>query len=55
MSECLGAGTGCGWCRQYLRAIASDPDNVEDLHLPATPEEYAAGRETYRAEKSGEQ
>jgi NAD(P)H-nitrite reductase large subunit len=21
MSECFGAGTGCGWCRPYLKKI----------------------------------
>src|SRR5262245_30595273 len=21
MSECFGAGTGCGWCRPYLRKL----------------------------------
>jgi NAD(P)H-nitrite reductase large subunit len=39
MSECFGAGTGCGWCRRYLTkmfdaaqpgaAPADDPDATE--------------------------
>jgi NAD(P)H-nitrite reductase large subunit len=45
MSECLGAGTGCGWCVPFLIKIAEQPD-------AATPDmtaaEYAARREEYR-------
>jgi bacterioferritin-associated ferredoxin len=49
MTECLGAGTGCGWCIPFLIKIAEDPDafRVDDL----SPEEYAARRDQYR--KSG--
>ena len=49
MTECLGAGTGCGWCIPYLIKIAEDPErfNLEGM----TPEEYAARREDYRAKK----
>ena len=50
MAECLGAGTGCGWCRQYLSRIASAPDDVDALQLPQAPEDYAAAREVYRDE-----
>jgi bacterioferritin-associated ferredoxin len=46
MTECLGAGTGCGWCIPYLIEIAKDPDSfaLDDL----TPDEYAAGRKDYK-------
>lgn len=46
MTQCLGAGTGCGWCIPFLVKIANDPDafSLSDL----TPEEYAARRRTYR-------
>jgi bacterioferritin-associated ferredoxin len=47
MSECYGAGTGCGWCRPFLkklfeaaRAKAAAPE------LPAA-DEYARGRTGY--------
>ncbi len=45
MSNCLGAGTGCGWCIPFLVRIADDPDHFtkEDL----TPEQYAAARKDY--------
>jgi bacterioferritin-associated ferredoxin len=50
ISECLSAGTGCGWCVPFLislhkQAIAGDaePD------LPVSPEEYAKRRLNFRA------
>ena len=46
MTECLNAGTGCGWCIPFLRKIADDPDGFDLGGL--TPEEYAAKRQTYR-------
>jgi len=50
MSECFGAGTGCGWCRPYLRklyqAAKSNKTASADVELPGTAE-YAAGRTTY--------
>ncbi len=46
LSECYGAGTGCGWCRPFLRKLMEDaqPDSVD---LP-TPEQYAQQRQSYR-------
>lgn len=45
MTECLGAGTGCGWCIPFLKKIAQDPRAfmLEEM----SPEEYAAMRKTY--------
>jgi bacterioferritin-associated ferredoxin len=34
MSDCLGAGTGCGWCIPFLKQTL-------------TPEEYAERRQNY--------
>ena len=45
MTECLGAGTGCGWCIPFLIKIATDPDAFDLADL--TPEEYAALRRGY--------
>ena len=47
MTECLSAGTGCGWCIPFLIKIAQNPDAfpVDEM----TPEEYAEKREDYRA------
>ena len=58
LSECYGAGTGCGWCRPFLERIfwqaaaagEITPDRkpgegVEDREL--TAEEYAQQRANY--------
>ncbi len=46
LSECYGAGTGCGWCRPFLKRLMeqADPDATE---LP-DPDTYAANRKEYR-------
>ena len=44
LSECDGAGTGCGWCIPYLKKLFTDPaalDFVEEA-------EYIAGRVRHR-------
>ena len=48
LSECFGAGTGCGWCRAYLRrmfekAVSGGVTDVDD----PTPDDYAAQRAKY--------
>ncbi len=45
MVECLGAGTGCGWCIPILKKIAEDPDGFTSGGLDA--EECASDREAY--------
>lgn len=47
MSECLGAGTGCGWCIPYLAAIAERRPEVGDPLFAQSREEYAARRQSY--------
>jgi len=45
LSECGGAGTGCGWCRAYLeRLFAQRSDAAEE---DPTPADYAARRADY--------
>ena len=51
LSECFGAGTGCGWCRPFLRRLfesAMERGDLPELH-DLTPEEYAQQRAKYRA------
>ena len=57
IAECFGAGTGCGWCRQYLvamfEAAQQDPDSSQDASEPVAfemPDEqqYAEMRRQYR-------
>jgi NAD(P)H-nitrite reductase large subunit len=44
MSECSGAGTGCGWCVPFLKKLFEQ--NGADL---PSAQEYAASRERYRS------
>ena len=51
ISECFGAGTGCGWCIPFLRRIhhqivAGDIVESDDI----SPAEYEALRASYRQE-----
>ncbi|MGE3806404.1 MAG: bacterioferritin-associated ferredoxin [Gemmataceae bacterium] len=48
LSECGGAGSGCGWCIPFLKQIfqqgtAQSPTELEQL----TPEEYERRRAEY--------
>ena len=51
LSECGGAGTGCGWCIPFLKLIhkrGAEVGEADDAALDAmTPEEYAALRAEY--------
>ena len=49
MSQCLDAGTGCGWCIPFLEKIHADPDRI-DLR-DVTPAEYEAKRAAYIADR----
>ncbi len=47
LAECHGAGTGCGWCRPYLKKLfeaARAGGGAADL---PSPDDYARGRSTY--------
>ena len=48
VSECGGAGTGCGWCVPYLkRYFAQAGGEAQDERETLTPEEYARQRAAY--------
>ena len=46
LSECGGAGTGCGWCVPFLKKLFDG----EAVNLD---EEYAAGRQEYLRQGKG--
>jgi NAD(P)H-nitrite reductase large subunit len=53
LAECHGAGTGCGWCRPFLKKLffaAQSP--TAEAELP-TAEEYASGRTDYVRQGKG--
>ncbi|MCA9290090.1 MAG: (2Fe-2S)-binding protein [Phycisphaerales bacterium] len=54
LSDCLGAGTGCGWCRPYLQIIFDDCRAGRDPQISDGPGEYAIAREAYRAVRRAE-
>ena len=54
LSECFGAGTGCGWCRPFLQKLfdRAVEGGETQLDLPS-PEDYAALRGKYVQEGGG--
>jgi bacterioferritin-associated ferredoxin len=53
LSECYGAGTGCGWCRPYLeRMFEASQTQTGDTDLP-TAEQYAHDRGEYVRQGKG--
>ncbi len=49
LSECYGAGTGCGWCRPFLKRLLEEA-KPESAVLPDSAS-YAADRDVYRDQK----
>jgi NAD(P)H-nitrite reductase large subunit len=52
LSQCGGAGTGCGWCIPFLKQIFEQSAGDTDLDR-LTPEEYARRRAGYIREGGG--
>lgn len=54
LSDCFGAGTGCGWCRPFLQKLfeQAQEGNREGLVLP-TVEECAKRRSHYVQQGGG--
>ena len=49
ISECLAAGTGCGWCVPFLKKLHEESlRGDEQPDLPFSPAEYAKRRMTFR-------
>lgn len=48
ISDCLGAGTGCGWCVPVLRKLHRQHEAGEPMQVRVDPSAYAGGRRTYR-------
>ena len=48
LAECFGAGTGCGWCRPFLKKLFEQAvaGGQIDADLP-TPDDYARQRSQY--------
>lgn len=48
LSDCGGAGTGCGWCVPFLRKCFEADSNNENVKITLSAEEYEAQRAAYR-------
>ncbi len=49
ISECLGAGTGCGWCVPYLRHLhAQHRDTGRTPTIEGSAEDYKNGRARFK-------
>jgi bacterioferritin-associated ferredoxin len=46
LAECYGVGTGCGWCRPFLKRLFEAAQTQAAADLPAS-EDYARGRKDY--------
>ena len=47
ISECGGAGTGCGWCVAYLKRYFEEARTQQAAEEDLTPELYARQRAAY--------
>ena len=63
VSECFGAGTGCGWCRKQIRRLVDDidanPPGSQDLNVwigdrSPSASVHREGREQHRRAKASE-
>ena len=48
ISDCLGAGTGCGWCVPVLKQLHRQHAQGQPMEVRVDPELYASGRRAYR-------
>ena len=52
LSECLGAGPGCGWCVPFLEKVHKCYKSGESMDLNVTYENYTQRRKVYKSRKS---
>lgn len=52
ISECLDAGTGCGWCVPFLEHLHAEHTRGRTPDLRISPQRYAEARTGFK--KSGE-
>ena len=49
ISECLDAGTGCGWCVPFLKKLHADHQAGIEPDIKGSPEEYAQLRARFKS------
>lgn len=55
LSDCLGAGTGCGWCVPFLKQLHRQWADGQVPALNVEPASYARRRADYRAAQPNDQ
>lgn len=48
LSECLGAGTGCGWCRPFLEKMYRQWECGQEVTVSGDPINYASRRQVWK-------
>ena len=51
LSQCGGAGTGCGWCVPFLERHFAASQSAAEAEIEVSAEEYAAQRQEYLKER----
>ena len=51
ISECLGAGTGCGWCIPFLEKLHKQYQEGELMNTKVDHERYVERRAVYKDRK----
>jgi NAD(P)H-nitrite reductase large subunit len=54
LSNCLDAGTGCGWCRPFLEQLYRKWQDGEPVELSIDRSSYCSGRDRHRERKKPE-
>ena len=54
ISECLGAGTGCGWCVPYLKELHTQHQSGQLPTIEGSSGDYQNGRLRFRKDGSRE-
>ena len=51
LSDCFGAGTGCGWCRPFLQRLFDEAQGVQQADPLPEAGDYAAMRQEHIKKK----
>lgn len=53
LADCYGAGTGCGWCRPYLKRLFEELSTTGETPVLPARTEYAGQRSAYVKQGKG--
>jgi NAD(P)H-nitrite reductase large subunit len=51
LSDCLGAGTGCGWCIPFLEKLHKQHKSGESMNIGVDSDRYVERRTAYKERK----